>query len=228
MVGAAITGLTGNIITGFAAGSAYNGTKFTRKIGNAAKEDILDRKLFNQDKMLATAYESYKIANSNMSDEELYNKAIDLLKANPVRLTDKNEILLAKALQATRDIYVENGYEDYNVRTMDRLEDIQMGSVRSSIDIRADKVINSAMQYKNTSGKNNNDIKVESSNIMQDIDNYSGKNYLKSNEYNNLGEEQKKFAKEIYKYKKLVSSMGQHSNDEINGEIRRRINSEFT
>ena len=130
MVGAAVTGLTGNVITGFAAGNAYKGTKFTRSIGKAAKEDSFENKQYNHDKILASAYESYKMANSDMSDEELYNKSIDLLKANPDRLTDKNEIALAKALQATQDNYINAGYEDYKVKTMNKLEDIQNGAVK--------------------------------------------------------------------------------------------------
>lgn len=228
MVGAAVTGLTGNVITGFAAGSAYKGTKFTRSIGKAAKEDSFENKQYNQDKILASAYESYKMANSDMSDEELYNKSIDLLKANPNRLTDENEIALAKALQATQDNYINAGYEDYKVKTMNKLEDIQNGAVKSSIDIRAGKVIEAAKQYRNsTPGMSNNDVIVESKEIMESIDNYNGSNYLKSDEYNNLGDEKKKLAKEIHKSKKLISSIGEHSNDEINKEIERRINNDL-
>ena len=163
-----------------------------------------------------------------MSDEELYNKSIDLLKANPDRLTDKNEIALAKALQATQDNYINAGYEDYKVKTMNKLEDIQNGAVKSSIDIRAGKVIEAAKQYRNsTPGMSNNDVIVESKEIMESIDNYNGSNYLKSDEYNNLGDEKKKLAKEIHKSKKLISSIGEHSNDEINKEIERRINNDL-
>ena len=228
LLGATVTGWSGNVITGFAAGSAYKGTKFTRNIGNAAKEDLVENKQYTQDKILASAYESYKMANSDMSDEELYNKSIDLLKANPDRLTDKNEIALAKALQATQDNYINAGYEDYKVKTMNKLEDIQNGAVKSSIDIRAGKVIEAAKQYRNsTPGMSNNDVIVESKEIMESIDNYNGSNYLKSDEYNNLGDEKKKLAKEIHKSKKLISSIGEHSNDEINREIERRINNDL-
>ena len=60
-------------------------------------------------------------------------------------------------------------------------------------------MIEAAKQYRNsTPGMSNNDVIVESKEIMESIDNYNGSNYLKSDEYNNLGDEKKKISKKKY------------------------------
>ena len=224
MLGAAVTGLTGNVVTGFMAGSAYGGNRFTRKIKDATAEDIQEGKMRTQDKILASAYQSYKMEHTDMSDEELYNKSIDLLKANANRLSDPNEIKLAKALQSTRDMYKDNGFKDFDVRTMDKLEDVQMGAVQSAIDIRARNVVNAARNYKNSSGKTTQEVEVDMDYLIGRMDTYQGKSYIKSDEYREMSnKEMKKLAKEVYEAKMNMASIGEHTNDSINKEIKKKF-----
>ncbi|MCI8412123.1 MAG: SNF7 family protein [Clostridia bacterium] len=231
--GGLVAGATGNggqgIITGYA---ATNG-RFTRKLS-----EPLDRKANNmkidgkQSRKLAAAYENYRIANNNLSDDELYNKSMDLLDADINDLTDKNEIALAKQLQETRDKYELGGEKDSKLKVMDKVEDIQMGKVNNNIvNVSLDSVKNASKGLKEANpSMTDKEIMGKADNIMDNIEKAKedGKKYLNSSEYKSLEKDEKKLAKEIYKSKEVLEAIGDTPNETINNEIKKEMEKGLT
>lgn len=223
--GGLIAGATGNGMSGVITGYAVKGGKFTRKISSLAQEDIGNLKMNDQDKKLAAAYEKYRIANNDLSDDELYNKTADLLDSDIEMLTNKDEINLAKQLQNMKSSYEAKGYgdKDADVRVMDKIENIQAGNIKNSVSIQLDAIENATQNLKTApSGHNHysdNDILNLSKDIIKDIDT-KGKNYNNSNEFKNiLSKNEKELANEIYKSKKVLDALGENDKSSINQEI---------
>ena len=227
MVGAMVAGATGNGFNGIITGYAVPGGRFTRKISSAldskANDIDIDGK---QTQKLAAAYEGFRMANSNLSDEELYNKSADLLESNIDELTDKNEIELAKQLQGIQERYRLNGEEKPAKKAMKKIEDIQLGNIDNnvvSISLDSVKVASQKMKTGN-SNLTNDDIIQKSKELIKDMQNSKG-SYLRSEEYKNLDAETKKLAKEVHKSKKVLTAIGNVSDDVVNEEIVKAIES---
>ena len=226
--GGLVAGATGNggqgIITGYA---ATNG-KFTRKISDPLDKKANDMKLNGKpSRKLAAAYENYKIANKDLSDEELYNKSVDLLDADVNDLTDKNEIALATQLQSMKQKYEENGEKDPKLKVMNRVEDIQMGKIANNIvNVSLDSVKDASKNFKEANPEmSDKEIMSKADDILGNIDKakIEGQKYLNSAEYKELGKEEKKLAKEMYKSKEVLSAIGDTSSDNVNTEIKSEV-----
>ncbi len=224
--GAMVAGATGSASAGVITGYSTPGGRFTRKIATYADEDINNLKMDKEAKKLASAYENYRIANSNLSDNELYNKSADLLEANISKLTDKNEIDLAKQLQKMEGKLEANGISDANVKVMDMIEDVQMGNIKNSISVSLDSISNSTKKLKSSNPSMQNDKIIDASKeFIKDIDNSRerGEKFINSDKYKALGKEEKQLAKEIYKSKEVLAAIGDTSKDTINEEIEKSV-----
>ena len=221
-VGAMVAGATGNGMNGIIAGYSMKGGKFTNKITSLTDEDSNKLKNKLQDKRLSAAYEKYRLANDELSDDELYNKSADLLEADIDMLTDKNEIELAKQLQKMKDNYVERGKKNADKRVMKKIESIQAGNVKNSINIKLDNVENAIKDFKaKNAGMADTNIINISKDMIADIERAKSNNekYLKSKDYLELNREKQDLAKKIFKSKEVLDAIGNVNKDAINKEI---------
>ena len=231
MAGAIVAGATGNGMTGIITGYATPSGKFTRKVSAYTSEDINNLKLEKDRRKLASAYQNYKLANKNLTDDQLYNKCADLLEAPDInKIADKNERELAKNLQGLESKMEANGVNDPNVKVMDTVEDIQFGNIKNSVTVSLDSINSKAKKIKNNNPSLGKDKIMEmSKEFIQDIDkcNAKGEKYVSSDKYKALGKSEKELAKEIYKAKEVLSAIGEHSSDSINKEIENSIEKEI-
>lgn len=231
MVGSMVAGATGNGMTGIITGYATPTGKFTRKLSGYINEDINNLKLEGDRKKLASAYQNYKMANKNLSDDQLYNKCADLLEVTDVdKIADKNERELAKNLQSLEGKMENNGVNNANVKVMDTVEDIQLGNIKNSVTVSLDSVNNAAKKMRDSDPPIGKDkIMDMSKEFIQDIDNSKdrGEKYIDTDKYKSLGKSEKELAKEIYKTKEVLSAIGDHSSETINKEIENSIEKEI-
>ncbi len=231
MVGSMVAGATGNGMTGIITGYATPTGKFTRKLSGYIDEDINNLKLEGDRKKLASAYQNYKMANKNLSDDQLYNKCADLLEVTDVdKIADKNERELAKNLQSLEGKMENNGVNNANVKVMDTVEDIQLGNIKNSVTVSLDSVNNAAKKMRDSDPPIGKDkIMDMSKEFIQDIDNSKdrGEKYIDTDKYKSLGKSEKELAKEIYKTKEVLSAIGDHSSETINKEIENSIEKEI-
>ena len=231
MVGLMAAGATGNGMTGIITGYATPTGKFTRKLSGYINEDINNLKLEGDRKKLASAYQNYKMANKNLSDDQLYNKCADLLEVTDVdKIADKNERELAKNLQSLEGKMENNGVNNANVKVMDTVEDIQLGNIKNSVTVSLDSVNNAAKKMRDSDPPIGKDkIMDMSKEFIQDIDNSKdrGEKYIDTDKYKSLGKSEKELAKEIYKTKEVLSAIGDHSSETINKEIENSIEKEI-
>ena len=221
-MGAMVAGATGNGMNGIIAGYSMKGGKFSNKIASLADEDSQDLKSKLQEKRVAAAYEKYRLANSDLSDDELYNKSADLLEADIDMLSDKNEIELAKQLQKMKDNFVSRGMKNADKKVMRKIEGIQAGNVKNSISIKLDNIENAVKDFKtqNTAMADSAIINM-SKDMMADIEKAKSNNekYLKSKDYLELDKEKQDLAKKIFKSKEVLDAIGNVNKDVINKEI---------
>ena len=231
MVGLMAAGATGNGMTGIITGYATPTGKFTRKLSGYIDEDINNLKLEGDRKKLASAYQNYKMANKDLSDDQLYNKCADLLEVTDVdKIADKNERELAKNLQSLEGKMENNGVNNANVKVMDTVEDIQLGNIKNSVTVSLDSVNNAAKKMRDSDPPIEKDkIMDMSKEFIQDIDNSKdrGEKYIDTDKYKSLGKSEKELAKEIYKTKEVLSAIGDHSSETINKEIENSIEKEI-
>lgn len=231
MVGSIVAGATGNGMTGIITGYATPTGKFTRKLSGYIDEDINNLKLEGDRKKLASAYQNYKMANKNLSDDQLYNKCADLLEVTDVdKIADKNERELAKNLQSLEGKMENNGVNNANVKVMDTVEDIQLGNIKNSVTVSLDSINNAAKKMRDSDPQIGKDkIMDMSKEFIQDIDNSKdrGEKYIDTDKYKSLGKSEKELAKEIYKTKEVLSAIGDHSSETINKEIENSIEKEI-
>lgn len=225
--GGMIAGVTGDGANGIITGYAVQGGRFTRKISSSLDKKADNLKLDGKaSRDLASAYENYKLANKDLTDEELYNKSADLLEGDIDNLTDKNEIALAKQLQDMRDKYELAGEKDPKAKVMSKLEDIQMGKVSNNIvNVSLDSIKNASKKAKDMNPSA--DIGAVSEDIMRNIEEAkrNGRDYLSTDAYKKdiQDKEIKKLAREIYKSNKVISAIGENSDAVIHEEIKKAI-----
>ncbi len=227
--GAIVAGATGNGFSGIVTGYSTPPGRFTRKIQDYANEDLGELALEKQEKNLATAYNNYKLANAELSEEELYNKCADLLEVPDIdRLKDSTERNLARQLQKIETRLIESGLDENvaDVKVMDAVEDIQLGNIKNSVSVSLDSVSSAASKFraeKSSLGKEQ--IMNLSREFIDDIDSYKqrGDNFKNSEKYKALGKAEKELAKEIYKSKSVLEAIGDNSIEVINQEIQKSI-----
>ena len=225
-VGGMLAGATGNGLNGIIAGYSTIGGKFTNKISSLADEDLHDLKMKTQGKRLAAAYDKFRVANSDLSDDELYNKAADLLEADTDLLSNSNDIALAKQLQKMNDLYTEKGVKNPEDRVMNKIENIQAGNIKNSVNIRLDNVENAVKNFRdNSPNTTDQDVIKMSKDIIADIEKAKRdqKAYLSNSDFKDLDKEKKELAKTIYKSKEVLGAIGDNNNDAINKEIETAI-----
>lgn len=229
IVGSIVGGATGNGFSGVITGYSTPSGKFTRKLQGYADEDLGELTLEKQKKNLATAYNNYKLANADLSDNELYNKCADLLEVPDInRIQDVNERNLAKQLQKMETGLLERGLDEEmaGVKVMDAVEDIQLGNVKNSVSISLDSISSAAGKLKaEKPSLGKEQIKNVSREFIDDIDSYKqkGQDFIKSDKYKALGKAEKQLAKEIYKSKSVLEAIGDNSIEVINKEIEKSI-----
>ena len=218
VAGAFVAGMTGNGLTGIATGYLATGGKLTRKLSGYADEDLHKMQQRNDEARLANAYENYRIANPDMSDEELYNKCADLMEVDPDTLTDPGEIKLAKQLRNMQAVYEANGEGKPDVKVMNKVEDIQLGDVKSTVSVKSKAIGEAVKRLQQENPKYDNKKVIELSNkVINDED------YSKSDEYKKLEKPEKNFVKEINRSKKMLKAIGNSSNENINKEVEKAV-----
>ena len=225
VVGAMTAGMTGNGVTGAITGFATPQGRFTRKISSLSQEQLAENDIERKSsRRLAAAYENYRMANGNLSDEELYNKSADLLEADISELTDKNEIALAKELQSMKEKYALTGAKKPENKVMKKIESIQLGEVDNNVvtaSLDSVKVASRSIKEQNP-GMTDKEIMEKSKDLIRDMSKSSG-SYLRSEDYKKLDAETKKLAKEVHKTKSVLGAIGDVSKDVVDKEIMKAI-----
>ena len=240
VTGGIVGGMTGNAVTGVAAGYVSEGGpltgRFSRKMNELSEKDLGKLQEASYAKRLANAVDDYRMDSMDAdgkfkSNEEIYNKCADLYDADISTLTDDAEIKLAKRIQEMRDFYDGRGEADSAAKLMSKIESIQSAGAGHSIQVKAEDVVNAATQYMGTLTTGSSDAKKAETidlvnRIQQGINNSSddGKSYWTSNQYKGFNKEEKKLAKEIYKTKKLTTVVGNASQNKLDREINDKLN----
>lgn len=229
MTGGIVGGMTGNAVTGFAAGYVSEGGpltgKFSRKMIEHSDKDLGKLQEDSYTKRLANAIDDYRINSLNgdgyMSDEEIYNKCADLYDTDISTLTDAAEIKLAKRVQEMRDLYDGRGEADAAAKVMSKIESIQSKGAGHSIQVKVDDIANAAKLYQVNTGTRTDSVIDEVAEIQRVINNsaLTGNNFWSGGYYKGLDEDHKRLAKEVYKAKKLTTVVGNASQDKMDKEI---------
>ena len=235
MTGAAVAGMTGNAVTGVAAGYVSQGGpisgKFSRKMTEYADKDLGKLQEDSYTKRLANAIDDFRMDSYNstqdkfMSDEEIYNKCIDLYDTDISTLTDATEKKLAKRLQDMRDLYDGRGEADSAAKVMSKVSNIQANGANHSIQIRSDNIASAAALYQMDTGERKENVIQEVVRIQDGINNSSdaNENYWRSAQYRGLDKNGKKLAKEIYKSKKLTTAIGNAPQDKLDKAVEEKL-----
>lgn len=245
-LGLMTAGATGDAISGFVAAKAYKGSKYTRQLGdklegkaddlNAAHKAKNETSKFEAQESkeaskLGDAYQNYKMANPNMTDEELSNKSQELLDADVNSIDDKNEKAFAQSLQNLQNTYAKNQVEDPKQRVLDTVKDVQAGNIKSKVSIKTKAISNAIdkLQEQNSAFKNKETTMTVSKEFMQDIDvaKAQGEKYLNTEKYKALSSAEKDLAKEIYKTKEVLSAIGDNKPELVNRQIESTIENKF-
>lgn len=240
VTGGIVGGMTGNAVTGVAAGYVSEGGpltgRFSRKMNELSDKDLGKLQEASYAKRLANAVDDFRMDSMDgtgkfMSDEEIYNKCADLYDTDISTLTDAAEIKLAKRIQEMRDFYDGRGEADSAAKLMSKIESIQSAGAGHSIQVKAEDIVNAATRYMGTlTTGSSDDKKAETidlvNRIQQGINNSSdaGDTYWKSRQYKGFNADEKKLAKEIYKTKKLTTVVGNASQNKLDREINDKLN----
>lgn len=235
VTGGIVGGMTGNAVTGVAAGYVSEGgpltSKFSRKMIEHSDKDLGKLQEASYAKRLANAVDDYRMDSMDgtgkfMSDEEIYNKCADLYDTDISTLTDAAEIKLAKRIQEMRDFYDGRGEADSAAKLMSKIESIQSGGAGHSIQVKAEDIVKAAAIYQVDTGASKADTIDLVNTIQQGINNSSddGKTYWTSPQYKGFNADEKKLAKEIYKTKKLTTVVGNASQNKLDREINDKLN----
>ena len=239
MTGAFVSGLTGSAAQGIAAGyitgPGYFGKKFTGKIDKDLHK--LQENAYNN--RLANAMDNYRIDNDNMSDEEIYNKCLDLYEKDIATITDPAERQLAKRLQELKKLYEDRGEGDPAQRVMHQVEKIQAGNVRNAIKVRTENIVGVATTVMGNMHLHKDDMVNPNytpgqggtvppgmvDRIIDDINHHArnGSDYFNSNDYSNADEDYKMLAREIYTSKSMMSAIGTAPQARVDAEIKRAL-----
>ena len=121
----------------------------------------------------------------------------------------------------------ENSEKDPKLKVMNRVEDIQMGKIANNIvNVSLDSVKDASKNFKEANPEmSDKEIMSKADDILGNIDKakIEGQKYLNSAEYKELGKEEKKLAKEMYKSKEVLSAIGDTSSDNVNTEIKSEV-----
>lgn len=235
VTGGIVGGMTGNAVTGVAAGYVSEGGpltgRFSRKMNELSEKDLGKLQEGSYARRLANAVDDYRMDSMDadgkfMSDEEIYNKCADLYDVDISTLTDAAEIKLAKRIQEMRDFYDGRGEADSAAKLMSKIESIQSAGAGHSIQVKAEDIVNAATRYQGATGASKADTIDLVNTIQQGINNSSddGKNYWTSPQYKGFNADEKKLAKEIYKTKKLTTVVGNASQNKLDREINDKLN----
>lgn len=242
-LGLVTAGATGNAITGYVAGK-YAG-KFTRKIvdplnagermdewaDNLKDKNEFEKELNKLESRASTAYENYKLANPEMSDEDLKNKSEELLSTRLSSIADDNERAYAQSLKNLYALYANNQAAQPKKLVMSKVEDIQMGKIKTHLSIN-EKAITKAvdeMKKQNPMFNNKDDVVRVAKEFIDDINssNANGQKYMETDKYKNLSKVEKNLAKEIYKSKKVLSAIGDDRASSVDEQIQNIIEKQF-
>jgi len=239
MTGGMVGGMTGNAVTGIAAGYVSEGGpltgRFSRKMNELTEKDLGKLQEDSYIKRLANAYDDFRLNSMGsdgkfMSEEDLYNKCIELYDADISTLTDAAEIKLAKRIQEMRDFYDGRGEVDSAAKLLSKIDSIQSKGAGHAMQVKTEDIVNAATQYMGTLTGSSADKKSETidmvNKIQQEINSVSdaGGNYWKSKQYTkDLSEEGKKLAKEIYKTKKLTTVVGNASQNKLDRDVNDKL-----
>lgn len=229
MTGGIVGGMTGNAVTGFAAGYVSEGGpltgKFSRKMIEHSDKDLGKLQEDSYTKRLANAIDDFRIDSLNgdgyMSNEEIYNKCADLYDTDISTLTDAAEIKLAKRIQEMRDLYDGRGEADAAAKVMSKVESIQLSGAQHSLQIKTQDIVDAAKQYQVNTGVRTDNVIDEIADIQRVINNsaLTGNDFWSGGYYKGLDADHKKLAKEVYKTKKLTTVVGNASQDKMDKEI---------
>ena len=239
MTGAFVSGLTGSAAQGIAAGYITGPGKIGEKFIGPIDKDLhkLQENAYNN--RLANAMDNYRIDNDNMSDEEIYNKCLDLYEKDIATITDPAERQLAKRLQELKKLYEDRGEGDPAQRVMHQVEKIQAGNVRNAIKVRTENIVGVATTVMGNMHLHKDDMVNPNytpgqggtvppgmvDRIIDDINHHArnGSDYFNSNDYSNADEDYKMLAREIYTSKSMMSAIGTAPQARVDAEIKRAL-----
>ena len=237
MTGAVVAGITGNAATGIAAGYVAQGTKLTRKAEEVANKDLYTLQQDKNIQRLGNAIDNFKNTTFDpqtgqfMSDEEIYNKCLELYDTDLSTITDAAEKQLGERIQELKKLYEDKGEVDPAAKVMDKITKLQTNGGTHSIQLKTDSVNKAAVgmlsSYGSASSYGADQVKNRAREFMDDI-NKHGNAYLTSKDYRSITDkEQKKMAREIFRAKQVIGATGTASQEQIDNALLGSINNEL-